>query len=226
MKTSTLCSPCGYKDLHPTAMTCKPAASWRPPSCGDLETSILRRPGDLHSAATWRHPFCRDLETSILPRPGDLHHATTYRPPSCALLTAAWILTPCGDRNTPHAAACDDLETSRLQRPVISVSSDDLAGNHHLEATLSVAICHLRRPRYFSFQRSLDLHLAATWISPLPPPSTPAAFLCGYLDTLPCGDLHTSHCGDLDTLPLRRPGYTLPLRRPGYTLPLRRTGIG
>ena len=168
LKISTLWRPLPIGDLNTVTLWLQkpPPSHNNLQTCGDLETSILRRPGDLHwprsgdlhPAATWRPPSCGDLETSTRPRSGDIHSAMTWRP------TSLWqpryrLPPPCSDP--------------------ISVPSDDVAGNHHPEATLSFApcgdlvLCPQRRPR--------PLPPAATSI--LPPPATIIPPESGNLDT-------------------------------------------
>ena len=187
MKTSTLCLPCGYKDLHPTAMTCKPAVTWRPPSCGDLETSILRRPGDLHSAATRGPPSCDDLQTTILRRPYERHPYCSLDTPSLwrpkysprRRLRRPWNLTSASTR-----------DICLLWRPGWNPPScGDLVCRHLPPEATSVLLL----PAIFR------------------PPS------CGDLDISPFPSLHASRPSLWlpGYLTLRRPEY-FPLRRPGY----------
>jgi len=107
LKISTLWRPLPSGNLNTATLWLqKPPPSHNDlQTCGDLETSILRRPGDLHLAATRRPPSCGDLETSIRPRSGDLHSAETWRPPS--LQQPGYPFTP----------PCSDPDICPLWRP-------------------------------------------------------------------------------------------------------------
>ena len=205
LKISTLWRPLPIGDLNTVTLWLQkpPPSHNNLQTCGDLETSILRRPGDLHwprsgdlhPAATWRPPSCGDLETSTRPRSGDIHSAMTWRP------TSLWqpryrLPPPCSDP--------------------ISVLSDDVAGNYHPEATSSFApcgdlvLCPQRRPRplppaatsILPPQATIIPPESGTWIPPFwddlvsSPAPVPSLQLPGYLPN--AATLGLPSCGVLE----------------------------